>query len=71
MQTAEEGKMLLASKFRLTKSVLTAPSGLCGRVQTVLDPHSLVNFVAPVGRHECLSLIFLILITALEPEVEV
>ena len=28
------------------KSGATAPSGLCGGVQIVLDPHPLVNFVA-------------------------
>lgn len=59
LQAAEKQRCCLQAN--LMKSSLTAPSGLCGCVQTALDPRSLLHFVAPVGRHKCSSLIFWIL----------
>lgn len=50
LQAAEKERCCLQAN--LMKSSLTAPSGLCGCVQTVLDPHSLLHFAAPVGRRK-------------------
>lgn len=46
---------LHAGTFHPVKSGLTAPSGLCGHVQTVVDPHSPVHFVAPARPSEILA----------------